>query len=70
MHKTSKPYTADKQPAPVAAEPTAVYGRTDSHSDEVLSSFQPVSKPGRMTVDEFFAELREVLHRKYEDLQS
>lgn len=65
-----KTYDTEKQPALVATEPASVYGRTASRAEEALSSFQPVSKTGRMTVDEFFAELREVLHRKYEDLQS
>lgn len=70
MHKTPKPYTADKQATPVAAEPAAVYGRTDSHTDEVLSSFQPVSKPGRMTVDEYFDELWTLYLKKRENIQS
>ena len=53
----------------MAAEPAAVYGRAASPVDDVHLSYQPVSKPGRMTVDEYFDELREILHRKYEELQ-
>lgn len=64
-----KPYNTEEQPAPMAAEPAAVYGRAASPVDDVHLSYQPVSKPGRMTVDEYFAELREILHRKYEELQ-
>ena len=65
-----KPYNTEEQPALMAAEPAAVYGRNAGSVDDVRSSSQPLSKPGRMTVDEYFAELREVLHKKYEELQS
>ena len=70
MQKTSKPYTTEEPSAPVAAEPTAVYGRTAKPADDVRSSFHPVSKPGRMTVDEYFNELWTVYLKKCENLQS
>lgn len=53
-----KPYSTDEQPIPVAEESSAVYGRTVS------------SRTGRMTVEEYFDEVRRVLHKKYEDVQS
>lgn len=63
----------EKQPPTMAGEPTTVYGRTAADNDGILSAFQSlnasVSKPGRMTVEEYFNEARRVLHKKYEDLQ-
>ena len=57
----------------MAGEPTTAYGRTVVDNDEILSAIQSqnalVSKPGRMSVEEYFNEARRVLHKKYEDLQ-
>ena len=68
-----KSYNVEEQPPTMAGEPTHAYGRTAADKDGILSAFQPqnasVSKPGRMTVEEYFNEARRVLHKKYEDLQ-
>ena len=68
-----KSYHVEEQPPTMAGEPTTAYGRTAADKDGILSAFQSqnasVSKPGRMTVEEYFNEARRVLHKKYEDLQ-
>ena len=67
-----KSYNGDEQPPTRAGEPATVYGRTVADNDGILSAFQSqnasVSKPGRLTVEEYFNEARKVLHKKYEDL--
>ena len=45
---TPKPYDTESQPIPVAAEPAAVYGKESS----------------RMSVDEFFDDLRSLYLKK------
>lgn len=70
----NKPYITEEEPLPVAEEPVSAYGRSSVSNDGIVSSFQSssatVSKPGRMTVEEYFDEVRRVLHKKYEDVQS
>lgn len=60
-----KPYSKDRQSDTVAAESTTAYTRTN---DGVISTFPSESRSGRMTVDEYFDEVRRVLHKKYEEL--
>jgi hypothetical protein len=68
-----KTYNVEEQPPTMAGEPATAYGRTVADNDGILSAFQSqnasVSKPGRMTVEEYFNEARKVLHKKYKDLQ-
>ena len=68
-----KTYNGVRQPDIMAGEPNATYGQTVSSNDGILSKFQSqndiVSKPGRMTVEEYFNEARRVLHKKYENIQ-
>ena len=69
----NKPYNTEEESAPKVEELVSAYGRTAVSDNGMLASFQScnaiVSKPGRMTVDEYFGEVKRVLHRKYEDLQ-
>lgn len=69
----NKPYNTKEEPLPVAAEPVSAYGQSPESNDGILPSFQSsnatASKPGRMTVEEYFGEVRRVLHKKYEDVQ-
>lgn len=68
-----KTYNEDEQNPTTAEEPAADYGRTVDDNVGIFSAFQSqnaaVSKPGRMTVEEYFNEARKVLHKKYEYLQ-
>ena len=68
-----KTYNVEEQLPTMAGEPATAYGQTVVDNDGILSAFQSqnasVSKPGRMTVEEYFNEARKVLHKKYEDLQ-
>ena len=68
-----KTYNVEEQPSTMAGEPTTVYEQTVADNDGILSTFQSqnasVSKPGRLTVEEYFNEARKVLHKKYENLQ-
>ncbi len=54
---------------PAAEEPFAAYGQAVGALSSFRAGNAAVSKPGRMTVEEFFGEVRSVLHKKYEDLQ-
>ena len=69
----NKPYNIEEESAPKVEEPVSAYGRAAVSDDGLHALFQScnaiVSKPGRMTVDEYFGEVRRVLHRKYENLQ-
>ncbi|MBQ8704431.1 MAG: hypothetical protein IJ524_08675 [Bacteroidales bacterium] len=67
MKEKPKPYNTEEQALPTAAEHAAVYGYSPSSDDGILSTLQNVSR--RMTVDEYFDEVKKALHRKYEDVQ-
>lgn len=64
-----KPYDTEDQSMPQTAEPEASYGRNAYHPEDVISTIQSVSKPGRMTVDEYFDELWSMYLKKSENLQ-
>ena len=69
----NKPYNTKEEPVPSVAEPVSVYGLPSVSNDDMLSTLHAqnasVSKVGRMTVEEYFGEVRRVLHKKYEDVQ-
>lgn len=57
MQKVIKTYDTDSQPMPMASESGAEYGGVSPRRNS------------RMTVEEYFSEVRKVLHKKYEDVQ-
>lgn len=65
----NKPYSTEDEPMPAAEEPVAAYGQAVGALSSFRAGNAAVSKPGRMTVEEFFGEVRSVLHKKYGDLQ-
>lgn len=61
-----KPYTIDEQPNPSAAEQAFVYGNSTT-----LKENTPMTADGhreRMSVDEYFDELRSMYLKKHENL--
>ena len=65
----NKTYNTEEEPLPAAENPVSSYGLLSVSNDDTLSTFHAqnasVSKVGRMMVEEYFGEVRRVLHEKY-----
>ena len=67
----AKQYNEKEDSTYYAAESAAIYGSNYNKSDGVDTTSRYCStakdESGRLTVEEFFEEVRETLHRKYEN---
>ena len=67
----AKQYSIKEDPSSYAAESAAIYGLDSNENDGLVTTSQPcdtaIGESGRLTVEEFFEEVRETLHRKYAD---
>ncbi len=64
------PNNKEDQPTPVAEEPTTAFARRTSDLSSLYSCSETVSKPGRMTVKEYFDELHKMVDEYYDSIQS
>ena len=65
----TKQYNIKEDTVSYAAESAAIYGHDYNKNDGLGTTSQPcdtaIEESGRLTVEEFFEEVRETLHKKY-----
>ncbi len=66
----NKPQDIEEKSTLVVEEPTTVFTHRTSDLSSLYSCSESVSKPGRMTVKEYFDELWDLYLKKSEDVQS